>query len=188
MKLWWKKPVVSVSGREARDGRGYRVGIRESRGGMPVADEAQLRILSRILIGAGPDHDGSSCWQWTGSVSNAGYGLMSYRGVMRTTHRLAYELFRGPIPVGLQIDHLCRSRTCVNPGHLEPVTASVNVARAKGNHCKRGHELSPANIYISKSGSRVCLACSKARCFARRHGLNVEDVVRDVAQRDQVAI
>ena len=75
-----------------------------------------------------------TCWLWTGYIDpTTRYG--KYRVCLRQksktyySHRLAYELFKGVIPVGLQIDHLCRNRACVNPDHLEPVTQQVNILR-----------------------------------------------------------
>lgn len=71
------------------------------------------------------------CWQWTGSLfQSTGYAQTWADGTNRLAHRVLYELLVGPIPVGLQLDHLCRNRSCVNPAHLEPVTAKVNMQRA----------------------------------------------------------
>ena len=67
------------------------------------------------------------CWHWTGAKSGAGYGVV--RSPRTFAHRVSYELNVGPIPVGLVIDHLCMNKLCVNPKHLEPVTASENTKR-----------------------------------------------------------
>lgn len=69
------------------------------------------------------------CWEWTGSLTQAGYGHMSVDGKLDYTHRIVWELLVGPIPEGLVIDHLCRNRACCNPDHLEPVEQAVNVRR-----------------------------------------------------------
>jgi hypothetical protein len=69
------------------------------------------------------------CWHWRGAVTSSGYGSVAYEGRLWSTHRLAYELLIGPIPDGLQIDHLCRNKVCCNPQHLEPVTAQENLRR-----------------------------------------------------------
>src|SRR5690242_4725322 len=71
-----------------------------------------------------------TCWLWIGWKSHNGYGRFSINASKKVqAHRFAYELLRGPIPAGLQIDHLCRVPACVNPAHMEVVTASVNQKR-----------------------------------------------------------
>ena len=72
----------------------------------------------------------SECLLWTGSTNHKGYGLFRIGGKMVSTHRWAYEHYIGPIPSGLQLDHLCMVRNCVNPDHLEPVTARENIHRS----------------------------------------------------------
>lgn len=118
-----------------------------------------------------------TCWLWTGPLDVGGYAKMFADGRQVKAHRYAYELLVGPIPEGLQLDHLCRVRHCVRaPDHLEPVTARENVRRgvapparqAAQTHCLRGHEFTPENTYVEKSGKRKCKACrqlpeSKAR-------------------------
>lgn len=70
------------------------------------------------------------CWLWTGSLTFDGYGIFRENNRRTGAHRFAYEYFVGPIPAGLQIDHLCRVRNCVNPAHLDPVTNAENTTRA----------------------------------------------------------
>jgi len=117
------------------------------------------------------------CWRWTRGHTAPGYGEISIDSRMKAVHRLAYELWVGPIPPGLVIDHVaargCVHRDCINPEHLEPVTNSENLSRAPNNpavraakrtHCKNGHEFTPENTYVRPDdGARVCRACWQER-------------------------
>lgn len=69
------------------------------------------------------------CWRWLGALDPDGYGQVSVRGKTRQAHFASYENERGRVPEGLELDHLCRNRACVNPEHLEEVTHEVNVRR-----------------------------------------------------------
>lgn len=73
---------------------------------------------------------GQGCWVWTGAVNDSGYGVIWDGTRLVYAHRLAYRLMRGEMPAGMEADHLCGKRSCVNPGHLEAVTHLVNVRRA----------------------------------------------------------
>ena len=96
-----------------------------------------------------------SCKLWTGSVTKGGYGLVWSAGKTRLAHRVAYEAAHGPIPAGLEIDHLCRTPGCVNPDHMEPVKHKENIRRSvhptrgahqrNKTHCPQGHEYSVEN-------------------------------------------
>ena len=109
-----------------------------------------------------------NCWEWAKKVSKQnGYAHMKVDGRDRLAHRWAYEHFRGPIPDGMQIDHLCRNRSCVNPEHMEVVSPYTNTARGFSpsvvtkqiGFCKRGHEMVGDNIGKRKDGRRWCKAC-----------------------------
>ena len=100
----------------------------------------------------------SGCWEWTGARSSKGYGQWSVRGVSKSIHRLTWQEFRGPIPDGLVIDHLCRVRHCCNPDHMEVVTGLVNAQRgepATKDRCLRGHPLIGANLLTHARGQRT---------------------------------
>lgn len=121
------------------------------------------------------------CWIWTASVSTPGYGQVYLSGRNRIAHRLVYELLVGPIPEGLNLDHLCRNRRCVNPAHLEPVTQRENLMRGVGTiagqnarktHCKHGHEFTPENTRRDAKGNRHCRACARQRWQAREVARN----------------
>lgn len=108
-----------------------------------------------------------TCWLWTGYTTSRGYGQLG-KGSGPTqahlAHRVAYELLVGPVPAGLELDHLCRNPPCVNPSHLEPVTHAENMRRAGAvvTQCKHGHPYDEANTYIRPDrGTRQCRACSR---------------------------
>lgn len=109
----------------------------------------------------------SGCWLWTGATAGAGYGVIgsgrTASGNARTeyAHRVSYEHFVGAIPQGLEIDHKCRMKLCVNPAHLEPVTHAENRRRARQTHCERGH-------VMPTEGRRQCKRCDADRAKAYR--------------------
>jgi hypothetical protein len=123
----------------------------------------------------------SGCWLWTGAITKCGYGStptgFKKDGTRRRipAHRFSFMAFRGSIPVGLDLDHLCRNRCCVNPDHLEPVTRRVNLLRGVNTpgsrtHCPRGHD------YRTAPSGRYCPTCSVEnlkRYRAKKRGMNV---------------
>jgi hypothetical protein len=96
----------------------------------------------------------TGCWLWVRALTTAGYGAW-FRDGGRLAHRIVYQRLVGPIPRGLTIDHLCRTRRCVNPDHLEPVSMRVNLLRgespaalnARKARCIHGHLFDRANTY-----------------------------------------
>jgi hypothetical protein len=115
--------------------------------------------------------DAAGCWLWKGKLNRDGYA----RSGNREVHRFTYEVYRCGIPEGLEIDHLCHVRHCVNPDHLEPVTHAENVQRGilvrpAISHCKNGHPYDEENTYwrpsSRKGGRRQCRTCNRAAVAA----------------------
>lgn len=114
------------------------------------------------------DLQASPCWQFTGHLNPNGYGVIFDVKPM-LAHRYAYMKWVGPIPEGLELDHLCRVRHCVNPAHLEPVTHQENIKRGETGidnrmkwHCPKGHVYDVENTRHYR-GSRHCRACDRDR-------------------------
>lgn len=128
---------------------------------------ARDRLLALVEI-----DEATGCWLWMGSRKGPGYGTFCFENVTRLAHRVSYELFVGPIPEGLQVDHLCNTPPCVRPDHLEVCSGRQNVLRspaapsainARKTHCNNGHEFTPENTYVTKNGSRQCKRCTADR-------------------------
>jgi len=130
--------------------------------------------LERFAEKVVPDQDGH--WRWAGFIDKGGYGRFYFGGRMAGAHQAAWKIFIGPIPTGLEPDHVCRIRDCANPTHLEIVTRKENVLRGAGpsavharqTHCRRGHEFTPENTLIRLTGRR-CRACYRQWQWDRRH-------------------
>ena len=107
----------------------------------------------------------SGCWIWLGSTRKAnyeGYGIIWIDQKHLYAHRVVYELLKGPILDGLELDHLCRNTLCVNPDHLEAVPHIINMRRGKPAtklFCAKGHPLSGDNLLNSKTRLRRCRTC-----------------------------
>lgn len=119
------------------------------------------------------------CWVWTASCDGKGYGKFYANPTdgLVSAHRFSYELHLGQIPAGLELDHLCRNSSCVNPYHLDPVSHKENVRRGvpymvprnrKTTHCPKKHAYDEANtrVYTNPTTgrtSRNCRACEGER-------------------------
>lgn len=120
-------------------------------------------------------HPTTGCWLWTGFTSHAGYGLIKGPPPdlrILKAHRVSYEAFNGPITEGLVVDHVCNTKRCVNPEHLQLLTPRENIMRSNHptivalwlNQCVRGHDLSdPANVIMNTDGVRRCRVCRRVR-------------------------
>lgn len=135
------------------------------------------RLLSHSV--AGPN----GCIVWTGYTDNEGYGKITVHNRGRYAHRIAHEELVGAVPKGMQLDHLCHTkdatcgggrtcmhRRCINPLHLEVVTARENSIRANNSfvsinahktRCGSGHEFTPENTYVRTNGTRRCVECQR---------------------------
>lgn len=119
------------------------------------------------------------CWNWTGRLSPAGYPRAMFSGRRQMVYRWAYEQVYGPVPQGLECDHACRNRKCVNPGHINAVTRSENMRNIipelrggafnkRKTHCPKGHPYSGNNLRVGSNGGRGCKTCVGAAVKAKR--------------------
>ncbi len=133
-------------------------------------------LLWRLTENVAIDGD---CLVWTGAKCD-GYGRLHRNGNAQPVHRVAYELVHGPIPAGMDLDHLCRNRACFNPDHLEPVTRGENVRRGhpyrqRKEVCSHGHPMTGENVRVVYSKGRnpsvICVECKRraGREWGRRN-------------------
>lgn len=134
---------------------------------LPMASQRtpQERFFAKVNFnGPAPAHrpELGPCWLWTGCTSGT-YGQFWNGDADVRAHRWNYEFCIGSIPEGLTLDHLCRTRRCVEPFHVEPVTNHENILRGlswavRKTHCPQGHEFSGRNIIIRR-GWQECRLC-----------------------------
>lgn len=129
------------------------------------------RFASKVVFG-------DDCWLWQAALDPCGYGQFYWNGRPRKAHRVAYELAVGPIPDGLELDHLCRIRHCVRPEHLDAVPHHVNVGRGLHGvlttHCPQGHPYDQGNTYVGPGSHRRCRTCDRTRSRDRQRRLSDE--------------
>lgn len=131
--------------------------------------------MEELLLARSQRDDQTNCLRWMGAHTQKGYGHVVQNGQTRPVHRVAYEVWLGPIPEGLEVDHVkargCLHRDCIEPTHLEAVTHAENVLRgdapsalnARKTQCPQGHPYDAANTWVAGDGSRKCRACKSAR-------------------------
>lgn len=146
----------------------------KSQGRKPTPLRTRLEML---IDRRGPDE----CWPWLGFISPDGYGrFRPTQDRYVHAHRVVYEEFVGPIPDGLDIDHVkergCSLRHCMNPAHMEPVTSAENTRRGNGpagvnarkTACIHSHPFTPENTYLYPDGERACRECRRLADRNRR--------------------
>lgn len=133
----------------------------------------------------------NGCWLWTGALSN-GYGVIRIKKDGKWRNEQAHRVLLDPIPDGLEPDHLCRVRHCVNPNHIELVTHQINSIRgfAIRTHCPQGHEYTPENTRICHDTHRNCRQCAN-RYRPERYQNNKEKMLaqaKEYRDRNKEAI
>jgi len=128
---------------------------------LPPDPRDERRFWSKVDLG-----DPFDCWVWDAALQTSGYGNFWMHNASHTAHKVAWVWEYGPVPEGMQLDHLCRERRCVNPDHLEPVTSrenshrsplTLNSINAAKTRCVRGHEYDG----VRSDGKRSCSSCQK---------------------------
>jgi hypothetical protein len=143
-------------------------------------EEPHMRVHNEEAFWAHVDRSGGpeACWTWTGRTNERGYGRWHYDRKPMNAHRASWLWAGRSLTPGLELDHLCRNRACVNPAHLEQVSHRENVLRgvslvavnAAKTHCPRGHPYDEVNTYHTPDGRRICRPCQRIhnRAYQRR--------------------
>ena len=172
------KTIAKRSERLAARGAGVTALADALLGERPNAPQRIKDLLRELVPVDGPLQ--TACWchpkAKSGKGADAaggGYGTVVLAGKKITAHQALYQFFVGPVPDGLELDHLCRVRPCANPLHIEAVTHTENVLRGDHHkrrltHCPAGHPYSGDNLYINPSGRRLCRECRRQQKRARR--------------------
>jgi len=142
------------------------------------------KIWSWLVVSSG------GCWVWTGSRTTAGYGHVRHNNSLMYLHRITWAANNGSeIPKGLEIDHVCRNRSCCNPEHLRAVTHRENMLapgargmarrNAEKTYCPSGHPYDAENTKIRANGNRQCRTCVRER--RERNSRRPKSVARALA-------
>jgi len=151
------------------------------------------RFLEKINV-SNNLYNGTTCWNWIAYKDKDGYGTFGFNKKIVRAHRFSYELYNGKIPKPLQIDHLCRRPSCVNPIHLEAVTAQENMKRGLAGyynklktHCPQGHEYTEQNTYTHPSKFyRCCIICQKIQVKEYRDNPKRKEYLKKHYQRPEI--
>ncbi len=150
---------------KTRTGRGVQAGEprRFIQAHAAIAYGEQTRYKPKSVVEYVVEDRGyaTPCWIWQRGFSDTGYGTPPANTRQPNAHRCFYERYIGPIPEGLELDHLCRVRACVNPKHLEPVTHAENVRRGAGCKLSRAVVVEIKRLYRTEP----CLQSDLARMF-----------------------
>lgn len=147
---------------------------------MKDPEKIKAQIQRHVII-----DEATGCWLWQGDSVKGGYGRTFVDGRKWLAHRAAFTAYKGPIPEGLTLDHLCKRQACCNPEHTEPVTMKENTMRgnsfsrinAEKTHCSRGHELAGDNLYRYNDGRRDCRQCMSIR-YVAYYAANRERIIK----------
>lgn len=137
-----------------------------------MATDKFQRFMAKVDV-----RSAEGCWIWLGGHVGRGYGAYYADGKQRPAHRVSFEFFNGPLDEDLEIDHLCRTRNCVNPWHLEQVTHRKNSMRGiapsmvirRSGKCLHGHKLEGKNLIVRKNKKHGCRSCDNRRALLYYH-------------------
>lgn len=165
--------------------RGSTGAVRQREVPESLLERAKERFWKKVdKNGPIPEHrpELGPCWVWMGILNNWHYGHFRFNGKRYLTHKFAWKIKRGEVPLGKELDHLCNLPKCVNPNHLEAVTHQENMRRGlnsptgtnfRKTHCIYRHEFNQENTEIRYNGFRRCKICHRRQYLARYYRFRV---------------